>query len=263
MVLATRSPTALAASRTEPETEEAAEEAVGEAAEAAVAAALDALAVVADAALRAASAPVAAALFNVELATPMTSEPVVRVSSMVRPAPISNAGTGLARACSARVLNSERPLSFTRAMASVDSAEGARPSRNWPSVSASSTRLASASRCRRAVEVMYGLLHHASVARQRGEGTVGNQLLRAEPLLAHQEEHQADDGSTPGNQQDGGGWGHAGGDQHAHKRLQQHAERHDQENGADGHQGEADTQGRELLGNLGAGQPEFGLDQVG
>ena len=70
MVSATRSPTAPAASRTAPVTEEVADEAAREAADATVAAAPDVVAAVADAALRAAPAPAAAALFNVEPAAP-------------------------------------------------------------------------------------------------------------------------------------------------------------------------------------------------
>ena len=119
-------------------------------------AALEAAPATPEAALRAASAPVAAALFKVEVATPITSLPVVRVSNMVRPAPISRAGTGLARAESLNALRIDRPLSLTSAMASPERADGATPSRSWPSVSARPTRAASASRCNWALDVMTG-----------------------------------------------------------------------------------------------------------
>ena len=131
-------------------------EAAPEAADAMPAATPDATPAAADAAPFAAPAPVAAALLIAELATPITSPPVVLVSSMVRPAPISSAGMGLARACSASDLTRDSPLSLTRVMTSPDSAEGAIPSRSWPSVSARPTRTLSASRCNWALEVMSG-----------------------------------------------------------------------------------------------------------
>ncbi len=105
-------------------------EAAFEAAPAIPEAAVEAAPATPAAALRAAPAPVDAALFRVELATPITSLPVVRVSNMVRPAPISSAGTGLARAESASDFRIDRPLSLTRAMASPERADGATPSRS-------------------------------------------------------------------------------------------------------------------------------------
>src|SRR5580704_5779948 len=131
-------------------------EAAPEAAPAIPEAALDAAPASPEAALRAAPALVAAALFNVDVATPITSLPVVRVSNMVRPAPISRAGTGLARAESLKAFRIDRPLSLTSAMASPDRADGATPSRSWPSVSARPMRAASASRCNWALDVMTG-----------------------------------------------------------------------------------------------------------
>src|SRR5882757_10718294 len=97
-------------------------------------AALEAAPATPAAALRAAPAPLAAALFRVDVAAPITSLPVVRVSNMVRPAPISRAGTGLARAESLKAFRIDRPLSLTSAMASPERADGATPSRSWPSV---------------------------------------------------------------------------------------------------------------------------------
>jgi len=100
--------------------------------------------------------PLAAALFSVDVAAPITSLPVVRVSNMVRPAPISRAGTGLARAESLKAFRIDRPLSLTSAIASPERADGATPSRSWPSVSARPMRAASASRCNWALDVMTG-----------------------------------------------------------------------------------------------------------
>ena len=68
----------------------AAPEAAPEAAPAIPEAALEAAPASPEAALRAAPALVAAALLKVDVAAPITSLPVVRVSNMVRPAPISN-----------------------------------------------------------------------------------------------------------------------------------------------------------------------------
>ena len=157
--LAVRSVTPFTASLAAPATPEAAPAtlpAAPRAAPATLEAALEAAPATPEAALRAASTPVAAALFRVEVATPITSLPVVRVSNMVRPAPISSAGTGLARAELASDFRIDRPLSFTRAIASPERADGATPSRSWPSVSARPTRAASASRCKWALDVMTG-----------------------------------------------------------------------------------------------------------
>ena len=54
--------------------------------------------------------------------------------------------TGLSLVRSLSDLTSERPVSLASASASPDSADGAMPLRSWPSVSASPTRAASASR---------------------------------------------------------------------------------------------------------------------
>ena len=104
----------------------------------------------------AASVPTVVAVLSAEVAVAITSAPVVRVSIMVRPAPISRAAPGLVRADSARLFTTERLLSRRTPTSSAERAEVVMPSRSWPRVLDRPARWASASRWSWALSLMSG-----------------------------------------------------------------------------------------------------------